>query len=71
LNKFELILSQVVSSSLRGSLLQRGAPTRRASESVGSNSFFKPEKKRKKNVKNFLLNSNSATGEFKPIAYIS
>jgi len=29
--KFELILSHVVSSPLRGSLLQRGAPTRRAS----------------------------------------
>jgi hypothetical protein len=46
LKKFELILSQVISSPLRGSLLQRGAPTRHASEKVGSNIPLKAEERK-------------------------
>jgi len=57
LKKFELISSQVVSSPLRGSLLQRGAPTRRASEKVGSNNpdEIGTKKKKAKMLKNLLL----------------
>jgi len=46
LTKFELISSQVVSSSLRGSQGERGAPTRRASEKVGSNIPLKAEQRK-------------------------
>jgi hypothetical protein len=54
LNKFERISNQVVSSPLRGSLLQRGAPTRRASEKVGSNIPLKAEqRKAQKLLKSF------------------
>jgi hypothetical protein len=44
LEKFELISKKIVNvlarPASRGSLLQRGAPTRRASEKVGSNRQF-------------------------------
>jgi hypothetical protein len=44
LEKFELISNKIVNLLARppaaASLLQRGAPTRRASEKVGSNSQF-------------------------------
>ena len=53
----------LVSSPLRGSLLQRGAPTRRASETVGSNIPLKAEqKKKRKNFKELFINSNGRSG---------
>jgi len=57
LKKFERISSQTVSSPLRGSLLQRGAPTRRASEKVGSNrqnTFVFCLKEKRKNFKELI-----------------
>ncbi|MCX6726438.1 MAG: hypothetical protein NTY75_01330 [Candidatus Shapirobacteria bacterium] len=65
MKKFELISSQTVSLPLCGSLLQRGAPTRRASEKVGSNrtkSDMILSKEKRKNFKELLYNSNGATG---------
>jgi hypothetical protein len=70
LEKFELISKKIVNllarPALRGSLLQRGAPTRRASEKVGSNRTkiridFCP-RKNAKILKNFLINLNGRPG---------
>jgi hypothetical protein len=65
LKKFERISKNRVSSPLRGSLLQRGAPTRRASEKVGStDNLLKRNclKEKRKNFKELLLNSNGRPG---------
>ena len=62
LEKFERISKKIVNVLARppaaASQLQRGAPTRRASEKVGSNSPPKADKEKRKNFKELFINSN-------------
>ncbi len=66
MEKFERISKKIVKvlagPPAAASLLQRGAPTRRASEKVGSNIPLKVEKEKRKNFKELLLNSNGRPG---------
>jgi hypothetical protein len=69
LEKFELISNKIVNvlarPASRGSQLQRGAPTRRASEKVGSNKQFLIRncfKEKRKNFKELFINLNGRPG---------